>query len=67
MAEGIVVRVISDKYANGSLYNKKVQIKSIMNQYQFLASQIGSQQVYSDLREKDIETVVPQSHEFAIK
>ena len=31
ISEGIVVRVISDKYMDGKMYNKKLLIKTILN------------------------------------
>ena len=31
VTQGLVVRVITDKYMNGKMYNKKVQVKNIMN------------------------------------
>lgn len=33
VTQGLVVRVISDKVMDGKMYNKKVQIKNIMNQF----------------------------------
>ena len=62
VSEGLVVRVISDKYRSGKFYNKKVHIKTIMNDTQFLATE-GST-VLDDLREKDLETVLPGTSEF---
>ena len=56
------------------MYNKKVLIKTIMNEYQFLAipfekgekphGQGEASIVYDDLREKDLETVLPASSDF---
>lgn len=62
MSEGLIVRVISDKYRGGKFYNKKVHIKTIMNDSQFLATEGPT--VLDDLREKDIETVLPSSSDF---
>ena len=63
IAEGLIVRVISDKYRSGKLYNKKIHIKTIMNDTQFLAT--DGPTVLDDLREKDLETVLPGSSDFA--
>lgn len=62
VSEGLIVRIISDKYRSGKFYNKKVHIKTIMNDTQFLATE-GST-VLDDLREKDLETVLPGTSEF---
>ena len=60
--EGLIVRIISDKYCDGKFYNKKVHVKTIMNDRQFLAS--DGPKILDDLREKDLETVLPASSEF---
>ena len=64
--EGLVVRIISDKYSNGKMYNKKVLIQTITNESSFLAipydkntPQSSSVVVFPDLREKELETVLP--------
>jgi hypothetical protein len=70
---GIVVRMISKKVDNGKLYNKKLRITDVLNPYQFLAvpdtsdeqngQSNGSLVVYENLREKDLETVLPKETE----
>lgn len=63
--EGLIVRVINDRYRNGTFYNKKAQIKTIMNEYKFLACPLNSTTVLDDLEERDLETVLPSSSEMA--
>ena len=58
---GIVVRVIT----KGKLYNCKVRISDVLSAFEFLAvpiekSRSGDLTVYDNLREKDIETVMPK-------
>ena len=67
MREGLVLRIVNDQILNGQMYNKKVHVKSIVNDYKFLAVPLGSADggtVYSDLLERDLETVLPASSEF---
>eukprot|EP00347_Sterkiella_histriomuscorum_P020443 403337786 len=66
---GLIVRVVSKKVANGKLYNTKVRITDVLNDSRFLAAPYGpssssngdfNNQVYDNLREKDLETVIPR-------
>lgn len=60
----MIVRVVSKKVEDGKLYNKKLRIVDVPDKYSFTAIQIeGQQNVYDDLREKDIETVIPKDNE----
>lgn len=68
----IIIRVVSKKVEDGKLYNRKLRVIDVLNDYQFSATPIDSSSthliVYSDLREKEIETVIPkdQSEEILI-
>jgi ribosomal protein S4E len=58
-----VFRVISKKIENGKLYNKKLRVIDVLNDSKFSATPINSSShliVYTELREKDIETVIPK-------
>ena len=57
-----MVRVINDKIENGTLYNKKLGIASILNEYEFLI--VDSNRHFSDIVESDLETVLPPSKEY---
>ena len=60
---GIIVRVVSEKIEKGRLYNCKLRVTDVLSAYQFLAVPLsGTNQsvVYDELREKDIETVMPK-------
>ena len=59
ITDGIIVRVICDKYDSGKMYNKKVLVKNILNDFQFLAVSIETDKVHSDLKESELETVLP--------
>ena len=59
--EGIKVRVVSKKAAQGKLYGKIVNVRTVLDAYSFEASEPGSSTILSDLREKDIETLLPSS------
>ena len=65
MTEGILVRVISTKVAEGRLYEKKVKIINVLDRYSFEAVPVESSSrldpSYTNLREKDLETVLPSS------
>lgn len=57
--------MISRKVANGRLYEKKVKVSNVLDQYNFEVAPLeGSDRLeltYTDLREKDLETVLPSS------
>ena len=63
---GIIVRMVSKKVAEGKLYNCKLRITDVFSAYQFMAvpcdEKLGDNQliVYENLREKDLETVMPK-------
>jgi len=59
---GIVIRVVSKKVAEGKLYNKKLKVTDVLSQYQFLAvpTEGADLNAYDNIREKDIETVMPK-------
>jgi hypothetical protein len=63
--EGLVLRIISEEYMEGKYYNKKIIIKTIINDYDFLAVPFEniskSEYVLENLIEKDLETVLPNS------
>ena len=64
--EGLIVRIINDKIHNGKLYNKKLQVKSILSETKFLiADPSNGSEVYSDILEKHLETVLPPSKEYS--
>ena len=64
---GIIVRVINKKLEQGKLYNKKLVVNEVHDRYHFscqpLESGEGLLKSYSQLTEKDIETVIPRSGE----
>ncbi len=64
MLPGLLVRVISKKVAKGKLYNSKVRITDVLSDSRFLAVPLQGESmvVYDDLREKDIETVIPREN-----
>ncbi|CDW79585.1 g patch domain and kow motifs-containing [Stylonychia lemnae] len=61
---GLIVRVISKKIEEGKLYNTKLKVTDVLNESRFLAVPLqadsSSKRVYDDLREKDLETVLPR-------
>lgn len=59
---GIIIRVVSKKVADGKLYNKKLRVTDVLSSYQFLSVPIEGTDlnVYDNIREKDIETVMPK-------
>lgn len=59
--EGIKVRVVSKKAAQGKLYGKIVNVRTVHDAFKFDAKEPGSYEILGDLREKDIETVLPSS------
>lgn len=59
----LIIRVVSKKVAEGKLYNKKLRVADVLSAYQFLAVPIeggSASMMYDDLREKDIETIIPK-------
>jgi len=58
------VRVISKKVANGLLYDCKVKICTVLDQYTFevvpLTDDPRLDKIYTNIREKDLETVLPK-------
>lgn len=53
------MRIISKKYKGGLFYNVKVIISDIIDRYTFTAITL-KKQILEDLREKEIETVMPE-------
>ena len=58
----IMVRVISKKVRNGKLYEKKVYISDILDEYSFSAIDDKGNTV-DELREKDVETIMPKPND----
>jgi len=56
----IVIRVVSKKVKDGKLYNKKLEVTDIQDEYTFTAMD-EHHILYDCLREKDCETVIPKS------
>jgi len=52
--------MVSRKILGGSLYGKELLITTVLDQYSFEASLDGGS-IISDLRERDLETVLPSS------
>ena len=61
MTDGIYVRVISKRVAEGSLYNKKLPVITIHDQCTFEVYSDELNREFTNLREKDVETVLPRS------
>ena len=65
VTEGLILRVISKKVHDGKLYDKLVKITTIFDKYSFEAIPLDEDQKghdvvsITDLREKDLETVLP--------
>lgn len=59
--EGIKVRVVSKKAAQGTLYGKIVNVRTVLDAFKFEVCEPGSYKILSDLREKDIETLLPST------
>ena len=58
---GLIVRVVSKKAEGGKLYNTKLRVTDVLSAYKFHALPLeGAQVLYENLREKDIETVIPR-------
>ena len=59
---GLIVRVVSKKVEGGRLYNTKVKISDVLSAFKFHAipHDGSSTTLYENLREKDIETVIPK-------
>ena len=62
MIPGLIVRVVSKKVEGGRLYNTKVKITDVLSAFKFHAipHDGSSTTLYENLREKDIETVIPK-------
>lgn len=54
--EGIIVKCISKSYKGGVLYNKELKVSAVLSEYDF---EVKGDEVYSDLAERDLETVLP--------
>ena len=52
--------MVSKKIQEGSLYGKELKITTVLDQYTFEAS-LEKGHILSDIREKDLETVLPSS------
>ena len=59
--EGIQVRVVSKKVLSGKLYNKVLPVTTVLDQYSFEVFSDELNRPITDLREKEIETVLPRS------
>lgn len=59
--EGIQVRIVSKKVLSGKLYNKVLPVTTVLDQYSFEVFSDELNRPITDLREKDIETVLPRS------
>lgn len=57
---GIRVRIISKKYKQGKCYNKKVRILDVISQ-SLCTCQTEEKKLLEDVRQKDLETVIPKS------
>ena len=55
----IIIRVINKKSGNGKLYDKKLHVMDILDDYTFTAMDEKGQ-IHEELREKDVETVIPK-------
>jgi hypothetical protein len=61
VTNGIIARVISKTVADGKLYEKKVRITHILDEYSFEALSVEANLSYTRLSERDLETVLPSS------
>ena len=59
--EGIQVRIVSKKVADGRLYNKVLPIMTVLDRCTFEVFSEELNCAFTYLREKDIETVLPRS------
>ena len=57
--EGIIVRCVSKSCHDGRLYGKELTVTAVLSEYAFEAK--CDSKIYSDLREKDLETILPSS------
>jgi len=57
--EGIIVRCISKTVYGGSIYGKELNITAVLSEFEFEAH--VDEKIFSDLRERDLETVLPSS------
>ena len=61
VTEGIQVRVVSKKVADGRLYNKVLPVMTVLDRCTFEVFSEELNCAFTYLREKDIETVLPRS------
>ena len=61
VSEGIQVRVVSKKVADGRLYNKVLPVMTVLDRCTFEVFSEELNCAFTYLREKDIETVLPKS------
>ena len=61
VSEGIQVRVVSKKVADGRLYNKVLPVMTVLDRCTFEVFSEELNCAFTYLREKDIETVLPRS------
>lgn len=61
MQEGIQVRVVSKKAFDGKLYNRVVPVTTVLDESTFEVFSKEHNRPITELREKDVETVLPRS------
>ena len=61
--EGLLVRCVSKSVHSGSLYNKELIVSGVLSEFAFEVKADGK--VIIDLRERDVETVLPSSSQLA--
>lgn len=59
MREGLLVRCVSKSIHSGSLYNKELEVSGVLSEFAFEVKSEG--RYFTDLRERDVETVLPTS------
>ena len=62
--EGILVRCVSKSAHSGRLYGKELTIATVLSEFSFEAKCDGK--IYSDLKEKHLETVLPSSRQMEL-
>ena len=55
------MRVVSKKACNGKLYNRVLPVTTVLDRYSFEVFSHELNRPISELREKDVETVLPRS------
>lgn len=63
VTEGIQVRIVSKKVADGRLYNKVLPVMTVLDRCTFEVFSRELNCEFTNLREKDIETVLPRSRD----